>query len=41
MGRDFFNEEDIRVDSHGLHFQMGKQRLREGELVAWNHTANK
>lgn len=41
MGRDSFNEEGIRVDSHSLHLQIGKQRLREGKLIARNCTANK
>lgn len=40
-GRNFFSEEDIGVDGRGLHLQMGKQRLREGKLVARNHTANR
>lgn len=30
-GRNFFGKEGIGVD---LHLQMGKQRLREGKLVA-------
>lgn len=33
-GRNFFGKEDIRVDGCGLHLQMGKQKLREGKLVA-------
>lgn len=40
MERDFFNGENIRVDSHGLHLPVGKWRHREGKLLARNHTAN-